>query len=331
MSTDPTDDPSDGPREFVAILRRWADRDPDRPVLAFRAETDGDRPEALTFGGLDRRARALAAVLRDRGMAGERALLVFPPGLEFVSAFFGGLYAGVVVVPAVPPRPNRPSPRLRAIIEAVAPRVVLTTSALLAEPIPEIAEIPRIATDALDLAKADSWIAPALSPDDLAFLQFTSGSTSEPRGVMVSHGNLVHNSKTIQGRFRSHRESRGVFWLPLHHDMGLIGGVLQTIYCGGTSTLIAPAAFLQRPLRWLQAISRDRATISGGPNFAYDLCAERSPRRRGPSSTFPPGKSPSTAPSRSGPTRSIDSPPRSRPAGSVATRSWPATDWPRPR
>ena len=122
---------------------------------------------------------------------------------------------------------------------------------------------------------AERWKDPGAPGDSLAFLQYTSGSTAAPKGVMITHGNLLENSARIQASFGSTAESRGVFWLPLFHDMGLIGGVIQTIYCGGSSTLISPVSFLQRPLRWLQAISRDGATISGAPNFAYDLCVEK--------------------------------------------------------
>ncbi len=140
---------------------------------------------------------------------------------------------------------------------------------------PEVAGRPRIATDALGDDLADDWRHPGVGGDDLAFLQYTSGSTSTPKGVMVTHGNLLANSEQIRACFGSTPESRGVFWLPLFHDMGLIGGVLQTVYCGGSSTLLSPVSFLQRPLRWLEAISRTGATISGGPDFAYDLCVRK--------------------------------------------------------
>ncbi len=122
---------------------------------------------------------------------------------------------------------------------------------------------------------AGRWVDPGVTPDALAFLQYTSGSTAAPKGVMIGHGNLMANSARIQAVFGSVPGERGVFWLPLFHDMGLIGGVIQTLHCGGASTLLSPVAFLQRPLRWLEAISRTGATISGGPNFAYDLCVEK--------------------------------------------------------
>ncbi len=190
--------------------------------------------------------------LASLGLAGERALLVYSPGLEFVSAFFGCLYAGVIAVPAHPPRPNRPATRLGAIAADARPRAVLTSARLLPESARWASEVSglealdRVATDAIEDGLAADWRHPGVSATDLAFLQYTSGSTATPKGVMVSHANLVANSAQIRSCFGSTAESRGVFWLPLFHDMGLIGGVLQTVYCGGSSTLLSPVAFLQR-------------------------------------------------------------------------------------
>ncbi|WP_406694053.1 amino acid adenylation domain-containing protein [Singulisphaera sp. Ch08] len=269
------------PSSFLDILRWWALHQPDRSAFVFSADDDG--PDLhLTYGELDRQARTLGGLLQERLPHGERALLVYPPGLQFLTAFFGCLYAGVVAVPIYPPRPNRPMPRLKAVVSDCAPAAVLTTESLRSEAprwftqVPELAQPQWLATDGdLDDRLAESWRAPDVGPATLAFLQYTSGSTAAAKGVMVSHGNLVRNSEWIGGCFASTEASRGVFWLPLHHDMGLIGGVLQTLHCGGTSTLMSPVAFLQRPFRWLQAISQTRATISGGPNFAYDLCVRK--------------------------------------------------------
>ncbi|HMB08389.1 MAG TPA: beta-ketoacyl synthase N-terminal-like domain-containing protein, partial [Isosphaeraceae bacterium] len=277
-----TADPHLASSSICAILRTRAAQHPEQRLYSFIASVEGETTH-LTYGGLDLRARALAAGLQERGLAGERALLLYPPGLEFIAAFLGCLYAGVVAVPATPPRINRPMDRLRAIAADAAPGAVLTTSALLpegerwAEQVPELAGRARLATDAdgLDGRRADAWREPGAGPETIAFLQYTSGSTADAKGVMVTHGNLLHNSALIQRTFGSTPEDRGVFWLPLHHDMGLIGGVLQTLYCGASSVLLSPVAFLQRPFRWLQSISQTRATISGGPNFAYDLCARK--------------------------------------------------------
>ncbi|WP_435021132.1 amino acid adenylation domain-containing protein [Tundrisphaera sp. TA3] len=268
---------------FVALTRLRADERADAPAFSFLhdGEIGGGAEDRLSFAGLDRRARAIAATLQGVGVAGERALLVGPPGLEFISAFLGCLYAGVVAVPAHLPRPNRPMPRLAAIADGARPRAILTTTGLLADSdrwaaeVPALAGLHRLATDAVPDDRASSWSDPGVGRDDLAFLQYTSGSTASPRGVMVTHGNLLANSAAIRACFGSTPESRGVCWLPLFHDMGLIGGVLQTIHCGGHSTLMAPTAFLQKPVRWLRAIAAAGATISGGPDFAYDLCARK--------------------------------------------------------
>ena len=278
MSFEP-DDIGPGPSDFVALLRARAQPTGAGAGGAFTFLGDG-ADARLGFAELDLRARAIAARLQAEGLGGGRALLIFPPGLEFLPAFFGCLYAGVVAVPAYPPRPNRPMTRLRGIAADASPRAVLTASSLLAEAprwfegVPELAGSILLATDAIE-GPAGAWREPAIGPDSLAFLQYTSGSTAAAKGVKVSHGNLMANSAAIRRAFGSTAQSRGVSWLPLHHDMGLIGGALQTIYCGGSSVLMSPVSFLQRPFRWLEAISRAGATISGGPNFAYDLCARK--------------------------------------------------------
>ncbi|HEX8198977.1 MAG TPA: beta-ketoacyl synthase N-terminal-like domain-containing protein, partial [Isosphaeraceae bacterium] len=266
---------------LIDLLRLRADAQPETRAFTFLADGEGGDRTHLTHADLDRRARAIGARLRGQGLAGQRALLVYPPGLEFIAAFFGCLYAGSVAVPAYPPRPNRPMTRLRAIAADARPRAVLTTSALRADAeawsagVPELRDLERIATDAIADDAAEDWRDPGAGPRTLAFLQYTSGSTAVPKGVMITHGNLLANSKQIRDCFGATATDRGVFWLPLFHDMGLIGGVLQTLSCGGSSTLLSPVAFLQRPVRWLQAISATGATISGGPNFAYDLCTRK--------------------------------------------------------
>jgi amino acid adenylation domain-containing protein len=271
-----------GPATLVDLLRSRAEAQGDRRAYTFLGET-GERAEStvLTWAGLDERARAIAAAIQERGLAGERALLLYPPGIEFVAAFFGCLYAGVVAVPSYPPRPNRDQPRLRAIARDARPRVALADSAiasradLLTERIPELAGAAWIATDALEAGLATSWRNPGVSPETVAFLQYTSGSTATPKGVIVSHGNLLHNEEMIRRAFGQSESSVIVGWLPLYHDMGLIGNVLQPLYLGAPCYLMSPVAFLQQPLRWLEAISLYRATTSGGPNFAYELCVRR--------------------------------------------------------
>ncbi|HEX5715361.1 MAG TPA: amino acid adenylation domain-containing protein, partial [Thermoanaerobaculia bacterium] len=241
---------------------------------------DGEIEAArLTYAELDRQAREIGVALAGMGAAGERVVLLFPPGLEFISAFFGCLYAGAIAVPAYPPR-SRGLPRLRAIMEDARPRMVLTTGELLTKAralLGGLADLPPVswlATESL-VERAGEWRQPQIDGDTIAFLQYTSGSTSTPKGVMVSHANLLHNEEMIRRAFGQSEESVILGWLPLYHDMGLIGNVLQPLYVGAPCILMSPIAFLQQPLRWLAAISRYRATTSGGPNFAYELCVRK--------------------------------------------------------
>lgn len=252
--------------------------------LAFTYLKDGDEPDdAWTYQDLDRRARAIATVLQESGVDGDRVILLYAPGLPFIAAFFGCLYAKRIAVPMSPPNPSRLArelPRFRAILESADPRMLLTSSSIapLAEALraadPTLANIQILATDVL-AANDHDWRDPGFDPDTLAFLQYTSGSTALPKGVMVSHGNLLHNMTAIADIFGSTEETPMVSWLPVFHDMGLIGCVLHPMLFGSSNILMAPAAFLQRPFRWLQAISRFRAYMSGAPNFAYDLCVRR--------------------------------------------------------
>ena len=265
---------------LVDVLRARSIEQPDRPAFTFLAG-GGQGDQQLTFGQLDRRARGIAATLQRIGGGGERAVLLFPPGLDYVAAFFGCLYAGVVAVPAYPPRPNRSLDRLRAIVADASPALALTTSELrdnLArqrQQAPELAALRWLATDDTNLEVADEWEPPDLSADAVAFLQYTSGSTGSPRGVVLSHANLLANLAAIQRAFGNNDASRGVSWLPPYHDMGLIGGILQPCYLGVPMVLMAPMTFLQHPFAWLKAMSDYRATGTAAPDFAYDLCARK--------------------------------------------------------
>jgi len=253
---------------LVDVLRQRAIDTPRRNAFTF----DGAK---LTYADLDIRARAMAAKLQRRGDTGERALLVYPPGLDFVAALFGCLYAGWIAVPTASSRADY----LQRVAQDAQPRAVLTTPTLAGRGVATLG-VPPVCDAHED--DAGAWHAPRLGPDDLAILQYTSGSTTTPRGVMLSHANLVHNTAQIAQRFEiDPRRSRGVIWLPPFHDMGLIGGILQGVASGFPIALMSPLTFLRRPVRWLEAIGRERATISGGPNFAYDLCVERiSPEER---------------------------------------------------
>jgi acyl-CoA synthetase (AMP-forming)/AMP-acid ligase II len=265
---------------LVELLTYRAQNQPDQKVFTFlrSGETEAG---SLTYAELHRQAQTIAATLQSIAPPGERALLLFPPGLEFIAAFFGCLYAGVVAVPAYPPRRNQSLTRLQSIATDAAATIVLTTSSLLttletaAQETLLLSDLQWLATDGLSGDLAATWQVPPISSESLAFLQYTSGSTGDPKGVMISHGNLLHNSALIQSCFQDTPQSQGVSWLPVYHDMGLIGGVLQPIYVGAQTVLMSPVDFLQKPIRWLEAISRYRATTSGGPNFAYDLCIQK--------------------------------------------------------
>ncbi|WP_248277637.1 non-ribosomal peptide synthetase/type I polyketide synthase [Brasilonema sp. UFV-L1] len=237
---------------------------------------------SLTYQELERKAQAIAVRLQDRvKVPGSRVLLLFPPGLDFITAFFGCLYAGFVAVPAYPPRRNQKLSRLQAIIlDAQASAALTTTSELTSMESqlvrnPKLSAIHWLAIDKIDSDCASDWQDPTASSDTLAFLQYTSGSTGTPKGVMVTHGNLLHNEQIIQRAFGHTHNTIFVGWLPLFHDMGLVGNVLQPLYLGIPCFLMSPVAFLQKPIRWLEAISRYKATTSGGPNFAYELCVRQ--------------------------------------------------------
>ena len=247
--------------------------------------TDGTTEGAtLTYAQLDRQSREIAVMLQRILNPGDRVLLMYPPGLEFVSAFFGCLYAGVIAVPAYPPqatRPERSMPRLRAIAKEAGALAILCTEktevglSSLFHLVPEFAELPVLATDHYGLEMIDDWQPPKIKPNSIAFLQYTSGSTAAPKGVAVTHANILHNLACIEQLSEHDVETVMVSWLPTYHDMGLFAGVLFPLFKGCPSYLMAPATFLQRPIRWLQAISHFRGTNSGGPDFAFELCVEK--------------------------------------------------------
>lgn len=249
---------------------------------AFVYLTDGVSNELrLTNRELDRRSRAIGAWIQKHHLFGERVLLLYPPGLDFIAAFFGCLYGGAIAVPVYPPKRNRSMLRIEAVANSAQAKLALTTDDVLKRvnelisETPNLTRIPWLATTSLPTGFEDEWSRPEVDSDTLAFLQFTSGSTGTPKGVMLTHGNLLHNSMLIQQGFEHTRTDSGVFWLPSYHDMGLIGGILQPVYCGRPNVLMSPLSFLTKPLRWLSAISRYRGTTSGGPNFAYDLCVRQ--------------------------------------------------------
>ena len=302
---------------IVEVLQRRGETHPEATVFTYLGGDEGDSPApgspvatqatsvgSLTFAQLDGRARAIAERLLEQGLRGERALLLYPAGLEFVEAFFGCLYAGVVAVPAFPPRANRTLDRLASIAADSAARAALVPGELLgrsrevASRSPSLRGLRWTATEdpamrALSpAARSGAFAISSASephPEDhgggrlpkppdpgaLAYLQYTSGSTSDPKGVMISHANIVANSEAIRLGFGHTHASRSFSWLPHYHDMGLVDGLIQPVYSGFHAVLMNPAGFLQNPVRWLEAISDHGITHSGGPNFAYELCVKR--------------------------------------------------------
>ena len=266
---------------LVDVLRRRAAKQPDDPAYIFLPERGGERL-SLTFAELYASAEALAINLGERAQIGDRALLLFSPGLEFMVAFFACLLAGVIAVPMMVPRRASSSDASAAILADCSPRFALTRSDLLTIARPDLRE--RFQASRLDWVFVDSCAAasikerdplPVPGRDDIAFLQYTSGSTSAPKGVVVKHGNLVENSEMIRIAFGNTRKSTHVSWVPLYHDMGLILNALQSLYVGALCVIMAPVGFMQRPLSWLRAIHDYRAEVAGGPNFAFDLCVRR--------------------------------------------------------
>ncbi|MBN1239138.1 MAG: fatty acyl-AMP ligase, partial [Gammaproteobacteria bacterium] len=283
-----------GPATTLGDILQWrAKHQGDTHAFTFLAESGEERLH-VTYGELDARVRAIAARLQDEQLAGARVLLLYPSGFDYVAAFLGCLYAGVVAVPAYPPDPARLEkslPRLRAILDDAGAAAALTTTrfaptlGLLGAHTPATrarlrgaapAPIHAITTDELEpRGPKRAFQRPA--NDALAFIQYTSGSTRTPKGVMVSHGNLLHNATLIQQAFGLSSDMKAVIWLPLYHDMGLIGGIVQPLVHGIHGTIMSPLTFLRWPRRWLNEISRieGHRVASGGPSFAYELCVRR--------------------------------------------------------
>ena len=267
---------------LIDLLRWRALQQPERCAYKFLADGETLTSE-LSYGELDRQACAIATRLESLGASGDRVLLLYPPGLEFIAGFFGCLYAGSIAIPAYPPRPNRSMSRIQAIVADAQPTTILTTTAIFAEleqclgRIPELKSLCWLESDriARDRELLLSWQISPIDPNAVAYLQYTSGSTSSPKGIAIGHNNVLYNSACIKQAFELTADSISLSWLPHFHDMGLIDGIIQPLYSGYVGLLMPPVSFLQRPLRWLQAISRYKVTHSGGPNFAYELCANK--------------------------------------------------------
>ncbi|HKY32376.1 MAG TPA: fatty acyl-AMP ligase, partial [Candidatus Polarisedimenticolia bacterium] len=276
----PADDTLAGARSIIEVLERRASLRPGADLYLFLS-APGSPASSLTLGQLDQRSLALATRLAALGLRGERALLLYPAGTAFVEAFFACLRAGVIAVPAYPPRPGRTAQRLGAIARdcraraALAPPVQIERARAASRgAMPDdLLWVPAGGEEGGQAPEAPAPI--PRGPGETAYLQYTSGSTSRPKGVMVTHANVMANSEEIRRGFGHGPGSRSMSWLPHFHDMGLIDGIVQPLYSGFPAVLTDPAAFLQSPASWLEGIARHRITHSGAPNFAYDLCARR--------------------------------------------------------
>ncbi|TAE59165.1 MAG: fatty acyl-AMP ligase [Nostocales cyanobacterium] len=268
---------------LVELLRWRAVNQTDK--LAYTFLVDGKKEGAtLTYSELDHTARAIGALLQKHHAKGHRALLLYPQGLEVLAAFLGCLYAGVIAIPVPPPdagRLKRALPRLRAIVKDANATFAFTNRSFLEilqgedSEFPEFKDMTWIATEDVDLKIAERWQDPQVSADSLAYLQYTSGSTSTPKGVMISHHNILHHCRYLQTACGYDAESVSITWMPYFHDYGLVEGMTVPLYNGHPCYIMSPLAFIKRPLRWLQAIERYRGTHSQAPNFAYELCVSR--------------------------------------------------------
>jgi acyl-CoA synthetase (AMP-forming)/AMP-acid ligase II len=271
------------PSTIVELLRGRATNQPDGHAYTFLI--DGKKESApLSYAELDRQARAIAALLQQSQAKGERALLLYPQGLEVLAAFCGCLYAGVIAIPVPPPesgRLKRTLPRLRSIVRDAEATYALTTASILElienvkDEFPEFDRMRWIDTETVDLNLADNWVDPEVDRDQLAYLQYTSGSTSTPKGVMLSHYNLMHHCAYLTRACGYDANSVSVTWMPYFHDYGLVEGMMVPLYNGHPCYIMSPFAFIKRPSQWLTNMSRFKGTHSQAPNFAYDLCTRK--------------------------------------------------------
>ena len=265
---------------LVDVLMMRSELQPDQLVHTFLK--DGEtKEETLTYKQLDEKARLIGAHLQSLHLEGERVVLLYHSGLEFVTAFFGCLYAGVIAVPAYPPRRNKRSERITLIMKDAAAKAVLTTQLLQPDLEKQLfnqagmEDALCIVTDGIDDSRGIAWNKPDINGETLAFLQYTSGSTGNPKGVMVTHNNLLYNGKDAHKILDFNEHSVVVTWLPVFHDMGLVKCILLPVYSGIPCCFMSSVSFFEKPIRWLQVISRYKGTHSAAPNMAYALCATK--------------------------------------------------------
>ncbi len=280
------------PSSAVAAFESWADvlehraaTQPDDVAFRFALEVDRGE-ENWTYEQIVARSRRLALRLRTLDAVGERVLLLYPWGVDYIVGLFACFLSGAIAVPLFAPRPNRSWGRLAAVACDSGATIALTDSSvaerarieLVDEP--SLSQVRWVVAAGVELDEGEGWTCPDLGPDSLAMLQYTSGSTATPKGVRIRHGNLLHNLSSLEAAGAATPLVEGGGWLPFFHDMGLVGLVFFPVHQGRPVNLIAPEAFLYRPLRWLQLISRHRINWSPAPNFAFDLCVRHaSPKK----------------------------------------------------
>lgn len=265
-------------RSLNAVMRQHFAGAPHQ--IAFTFNSGDGEPERYSYAQFEHSVLALASDLTARKLSGSRALLLFNPGYDYVVAFFGCLFAGVIAVPAFPPMTNRDWPRLLNIVEDCGAETILTASFLKSSIYDWVSanytrKMHCIAVDQIEAQTVDVQLPKDINHDSIAFLQYTSGSTGNPKGVMVTHGNLLHNCAAILRAMGCDSNSVGASWLPPYHDMGLIGGIISPLLGRFPVHLMSPLTFLKKPMVWLQTISRERVTATAGPNFCYEYCVRR--------------------------------------------------------
>ena len=267
------------PSDLYQLLRTQVSRCPDKLACAYLSD-DGEIQSRLDFASLDLNARSLAARLQALDADGEAAILLYPPGLDFIVAFFACVYAGVLAIPLPMPRGAASLAQTKGIVADTEARLVLSTKTFISKLHRQdeayFQDLICLDTQTIDTQLADAWHVPTqIEPADIAYLQYTSGSTSERKGVMISHANVIENILGIDRGFQHDSDSVAVNWLPHFHDLGLVSGILQPLYHGVSNYLMAPTSLVQKPLRWLQAISDFGGTHTNSPNYAYDLCIKK--------------------------------------------------------
>lgn len=268
-----------GPKTIIDLLEMQVKKHPNEIAYEFIYRSDIPS-QFLSYQRLSSQARAIACELKSQGLnPGSRALLMYPPGLDLILAYFGCIYAGVIAVLIYPPTSKKVIQKLHYIIEDATPEVLLTTQETYQSIEPLLAALPEkktcVFTDTINIVRNENWALPEVDENSLVFLQYTSGSTNQPKGVMVTHSNIIHNLGLIYEAYSLSEIEHIISWLPPYHDMGFIVGVHCPIFSGIPVHLMSHLTFLINPVLWLKTISKYQNVASGGPNFAFDYCVEK--------------------------------------------------------